>query len=148
MRKLKRKEGFTLIELVVVMAIIAVLALLIIGAITVARNTAVETANRSNARGIQTGIEAYYAQNKDYPAITAGTTFKAATGAGGKLNGLVTDAQGGSSDDGGVICSVSTATATKCSAVKGTGSTYNYVITISNHSGSATSTTAIDEITN
>ena len=47
-KKLKKNQGFTLIELVVVMAIIAVLAVLVIGAITVARNTAAETTNRSN----------------------------------------------------------------------------------------------------
>jgi len=77
MKKLKKEftlreaKGFTLIELVVVMAIIAVLALLIIGAITVARNTATETTHRSNLHSVQAALEAYYASNRAYPA--AGT---------------------------------------------------------------------------
>jgi len=68
MRKLKEKQGFTLIEVVVVMAIIAVLAVLVVGAITVARNTARETTHRSNAKTVQTGLEAFYAAHKAYPA--------------------------------------------------------------------------------
>ncbi len=79
MKKLNR-QGFTLIEVVVVMAIIAVLAALIIGAILVARNTAKETSNRTNAKAMQAGMEAYYSRNRNYPSITSGTAFTAATG--------------------------------------------------------------------
>lgn len=67
-----RRKGFTLIEIVVVMAIIAVLAVLVVGAITVARNTAKETAHRGNAKTIQSGMEAYYSRNKQYPPATEG----------------------------------------------------------------------------
>lgn len=68
---LKKNQGFTLIEVVVVMAIIAVLAALIIGAITVARNTAEETIHRSNAHAIQVALEAMYAKTRSYdPSIT------------------------------------------------------------------------------
>jgi prepilin-type N-terminal cleavage/methylation domain-containing protein len=67
----KQKQGFTLIELVVVMAIIAVLAVLIIGAIILARRTATETANRGNARTMQVAMEAYYAKNRSYPSFSA-----------------------------------------------------------------------------
>lgn len=73
MKKLNKQElngGFTLIELVVVMAIIAVLAVLIVGAIIIARNTAKETANRSNAKVVQTAFEAKYASNRTYPALS------------------------------------------------------------------------------
>ncbi len=73
MKRLKNKGGFTLIEVVVVMAIIAVLAVLVIGAITIARNTAKETTHRSNARTIQTGLEGFYAKNKSYVGTDAGT---------------------------------------------------------------------------
>lgn len=64
---LKTNQGFTLIEVVVVMAIIAVLAALVVGAITVARKTAIETQARTDARTIQTGLEAYFAQHRAYP---------------------------------------------------------------------------------
>jgi len=69
----KNKKGFTLIELMVVMAIIAVLAVLMIGAIQLARRTATETTNRSNAKTIQTGMEGYFAKNKKYPVVAAGS---------------------------------------------------------------------------
>ena len=55
------------------MAIIAVLAVLIIGAITVARNTATETQNRNNARTIQASLEGYFAQNRAYPNYYSGS---------------------------------------------------------------------------
>ncbi len=85
-----KKKGFTLIELVVVMAIIAVLSVLIIGAITVARRMSVETANRGTAKSVQTGLEAYYGKNKVYPASSGSVTFDAIVATGGSLNGTVT----------------------------------------------------------
>ncbi len=87
---MQKKKGFTLIELVVVMAIIAVLSVLIIGAITIARRSSVETANRGTAKTIQTGLESYYAKNKAYPATSGTVTFDALVGTGGALNGMVT----------------------------------------------------------
>ncbi len=79
MRNLRKKftlgeaKGFTLIELVVVMAIIAVLAVLVIGAITIARQTAMETADRSNVRTLQTCLEADYTKFKAYCGATGQT---------------------------------------------------------------------------
>lgn len=72
-RSKKLNGGFTLIELVVVMAIIAVLAVIIIGAIVVARNTATETTNRANANIIRTGLESYYSRYKVYCGATDGS---------------------------------------------------------------------------
>ncbi|MDO8507143.1 MAG: type II secretion system protein [bacterium] len=71
MKKLNR-QGFTLIELVVVMAIIAVLAVLVVGAITIARNTAKETTHRANAKAVQAGLEARYSRTKNYTGISSG----------------------------------------------------------------------------
>jgi len=70
----QQKKGFTLIELMVVMAIIAVLAVLMIGAIQLARRTATETTNRSNAKTVQTGMEGYFAKNREYP-VYSGVSF-------------------------------------------------------------------------
>jgi len=73
-----KRRAFTLIEVMVVMAIIAVLAVLIIGAITIARHTATETTNRSNAKTVQTGLEGYYAKNKAYPATSGSVSCTSA----------------------------------------------------------------------
>ena len=80
--KIDLKKGFTLIELVVVMAIIAVLAALVVGAIIVARNTSLETANRTNGKTLQTGFEAVYASTRAYgtPASATTVTFQTAAG--------------------------------------------------------------------
>lgn len=68
----------------VVMAIIAVLAVLFIGAITVARNSAKETTNRTNAKTLQIGLEAKFTTNQAYPvgSPTAAMSFTAAKAAG------------------------------------------------------------------
>ena len=77
--KLTNKKGFTLIELMVVMAIIAVLAVLILGAVQLARNTSTETIHRSNAKGVQTALEANYAKNKRYCGTFGGTELPCGT---------------------------------------------------------------------
>ena len=105
----KRTLGFTLIELMVVMAIIAVLAVLFIGAITVARNAAKETTSRSNARTIQTGLEALFVRNKAYP-VCSGVTFAVATAASGCLFGTAVVETGGGAcaNGGGLVTSSAT----------------------------------------
>ena len=82
MTRKREIKGFTLIELMVVMAIIAVLATIIIGAITVARNTTKETTNRSNATILRTGLEQYYSRYRAYcgkdaatPNVKCATTY-------------------------------------------------------------------------
>jgi len=71
---IKKDKGFTLVEVVVVIAIIAILSLLIIGAITVARNAAAEATNRQNGHTLRLGLEAHHARHGVYCAesTTAG----------------------------------------------------------------------------
>lgn len=108
MKNLRRKQGFTLIEVVVVMAIIAVLAVLVVGAIIIARNSAKETTHRSNGKTVQTALESYYTKNKRYPATTGTVSFAAAlTATGGTpANDLASTpecAAAGARDGGGTV---------------------------------------------
>jgi prepilin-type N-terminal cleavage/methylation domain-containing protein len=77
---LNRKKAFTLIELVVVMAIIAVLSLIIIAAIQGARRQSIVSQNKGNARTIEIAMESYAAKNGgSYPTgFAAGTDLKTA----------------------------------------------------------------------
>jgi len=72
MEKIKRKQGFTLIEIVVVMAILALLAVLIMGAILIARRTSRDAKYRNDAKTVRDLLEGYYKDNKRYPP-SAGT---------------------------------------------------------------------------
>jgi len=64
----KRKSGFTLIELVVVMAIVAVLASLMVAAIMAARRQATNTQRSGNAKTLELALETYAStHNNKYP---------------------------------------------------------------------------------
>jgi len=65
--KEKEQKGFTLVELLVVMAIIAVLVTLIITAINIARRASRDTQRRNNANSIKAALEDNYSRNKVYP---------------------------------------------------------------------------------
>lgn len=65
---MKRSPGFTLMELMVVVAIIAVLAAVIIPNFVHARAQGVTAACESNLRQIATAMELYYADNGIYPS--------------------------------------------------------------------------------
>lgn len=105
--KMKRK-GFTLIELVVVMALIAVLSLMVIGAVIAARRMTTETKHRNNGKAIQVGMEKYYASNRYYPKGLTNVTFKSLeTTLGITLDSTASDGPdcttGGPADGGGKV---------------------------------------------
>lgn len=76
--KLENQRGFTLIELMIVVAIIAILAGILIPNFTHARAQAQTAACEANLREIATAMELYYADNQVYPTGTA-TKIGAAT---------------------------------------------------------------------
>jgi type II secretory pathway pseudopilin PulG len=89
------------------MAIIAVLALLVVGAIIAARNAQTRTVHRSNASTTRIAIESYYVRNQSYPT-TPTTATSAATlfGTGGILNGYGNiNTTGTTCSNGGVTAS-------------------------------------------
>ena len=71
------KRGFTLVELMVVMAIIAVLSTLIIAAIQAARHGSEETVHRNNQRSVEAAAEALFMKNGTY--CVEGTTYSCPT---------------------------------------------------------------------
>ena len=67
-----RPEGFTLVELLVAIAIIAVLASLLLPALGRAKQEAIRLECRSNQRQLALGIELYHGDNEWYPRQLGG----------------------------------------------------------------------------
>lgn len=73
----KKKAGFTLIELMIVIAIIAILAAILVPNFLKARAQGQLTACKSNCKNIATALEMYSSDNGGrYPAGTANFTAK------------------------------------------------------------------------
>jgi len=68
---LKSKKGFTLIELLIVVAIIGILAAIAIPQFASYRQKAYNSAAMSDLKNLKTGMEAYNADNQEYPAVLA-----------------------------------------------------------------------------
>ncbi len=68
-RKAPRGVAFTLLELLIVIAVIAILACLIIGGIASARDSAHKTACASNLRQLALSLQMYVNDSKDYPPL-------------------------------------------------------------------------------
>lgn len=64
------RKGFTLVEVMIVVAIIALLAAIAIPNVLRGRTTANETAAVGNARALMSALEMYRAVNNQYPAAT------------------------------------------------------------------------------
>lgn len=64
--KKSNKKGFTLVELLVVVAIIGILAAIAIPQFASYRKKAQDSASLSDAKRIQTEAEAYYADEQHY----------------------------------------------------------------------------------
>jgi prepilin-type N-terminal cleavage/methylation domain-containing protein len=67
-KKLRNRKGFTLIELVVVIAILGILALIAVPRLAGVRDNAQETADLATARSIASAVSIYEADNGVKPA--------------------------------------------------------------------------------
>ena len=63
----KSEKGFTLIELLIVVAIIGILAAVAIPQFASYRAKAYNSAASSDVKNLKTGMEAYMADNQEYP---------------------------------------------------------------------------------
>jgi len=76
-RTVKNRDGFTLIEMLIVIIILGILAMVIIPQITVSTDDAKVSTLKTNLTGMRSAIEIYYGQhNNTYPGVaTAGTGY-------------------------------------------------------------------------
>lgn len=67
---LKKQQGFTLLELVIVIVIIAILALIGFQALVDGPKRARDTQRKNDLRNIKTALETYFTDFNEYPAAT------------------------------------------------------------------------------
>ena len=67
--KKKRQEGFTIVELLIVIVVIGILATLVIVTFTGIQQKARNTKRQTDINAIQSHVEAFYAQNGYYPTL-------------------------------------------------------------------------------
>ena len=68
LKTLRSNKGFTLIELLIVVAIIGILAAIAIPQFAAYRQKAYNSAAQSDLKNAKTGMEAFMADNQQYPA--------------------------------------------------------------------------------
>jgi type IV pilus assembly protein PilA len=66
-RRKLNKKGFTLIELMIVIAIIGILAAIAIPQFAAYRQKSYNSAGQSDLRNVKTNLEAFYADYQAYP---------------------------------------------------------------------------------
>lgn len=67
----KDKKGFTLIELVIVVAILGVLALLVVPNVVNRLDDAKDAVEKANIKVINNAIKMYYFEQGDYPTVNS-----------------------------------------------------------------------------
>src|SRR5438270_13715004 len=66
----KRDQGFTIVELLIVIVVIGILALLVITTYSGIQQKARNSKRQTDVQAIQTHLEAFYSQNGYYPSLT------------------------------------------------------------------------------
>lgn len=68
--KIKKQQGFTIVELLIVIVVIGILAALVITTFTGIQRKARDTERQTDIKAVHGQVEAYYAQNGRYPTLT------------------------------------------------------------------------------
>lgn len=66
----KRSQGFTIVELLIVIVVIGILALLVITTYSGIQQKARNSKRQTDIQSIQTQLEAFFSQNGYYPSLT------------------------------------------------------------------------------
>ena len=69
LKSYKRQEGFTIVELLIVIVVIGILAALVITTFTGIQQRARNTERETDIKAIHGQVEAYYAENGRYPTL-------------------------------------------------------------------------------
>ncbi len=66
-RKLRNNQGFTIVELLIVVVVIGILAAIVTAAYTGIQTTARDSVRKNDIKSLSKAIEAFYAVNGNYP---------------------------------------------------------------------------------
>ncbi|MCL4397481.1 type II secretion system GspH family protein [Patescibacteria group bacterium] len=70
----KSKKGFTLVELMIVITVIAILATIAVVSFTRVQKQARDTKRKAEVKSLQTALQAYYTEHQAYPISTTAIT--------------------------------------------------------------------------
>lgn len=70
LKSYKKQEGFTIVELLIVIVVIGILAALVITTFSGIQRRARDTERQTDIKAIHNIVEAYYADNGYYPTLT------------------------------------------------------------------------------
>jgi type IV pilus assembly protein PilA len=72
LQKLQRNQGLTLLELLVVIAVMGVLAAIVLQQFTIYRSRSIDTQMRSDLKSAAMAMESYFADFQSYPTSVIG----------------------------------------------------------------------------
>ncbi|HZL07986.1 MAG TPA: prepilin-type N-terminal cleavage/methylation domain-containing protein [Candidatus Dormibacteraeota bacterium] len=121
----KRNQGFTIVELLIVIVVIGILALLVITTYSGIQAKARNSKRQTDIQSLQTQLEAFFSQNGYYPSLTD----MKGTAAGGWI-----DTNMKSLDKNALIDPSNTTQSNQLVAGTGTAKTYAYNVTQSDGS--------------